>query len=48
MNDQKRVGEQEEDGDYYIDEKTKTAALSGRGIEKLEKILNVENIYRDL
>lgn len=48
MNDQKRVNEQEEDGDYYIDEKTKTAALSGRGIEKLEKILDVENLYRDL
>ncbi len=39
---------QEEDGDYYIDEKTKTASLSGRGIAKLEKILNVENLYRDL
>ncbi|MBO4203837.1 hypothetical protein J5893_03335 [bacterium] len=40
--------EQEEDGDYYVDEKTKTASLSGKGIEKLEKILNVENIYQDL
>ena len=40
--------EQEEDGDYYIDEKTKTAALSGKGIAKLEHILNVENLYRDL
>lgn len=39
MNDQKRVNTQEEDGDYYIDEKTKTAAISGMGIEKLEKIL---------
>ncbi len=48
MNDQKRVSEQEEDGDYYIDEKTKTAAISGMGIEKLEKILGVENLYRDL
>ena len=48
MNDQKRVSDQEEDGDYYIDEKTKTAAISGRGIEKLEKILGVENLYRDL
>ncbi|MEI8090956.1 MAG: hypothetical protein WCG98_01580 [bacterium] len=48
MNDQKRVNEQEEDGDYYIDEKTKTAALSGVGIEKLERILSVENLYRDL
>ncbi|MDD2300483.1 MAG: hypothetical protein PHU69_12710, partial [Fermentimonas sp.] len=40
--------EQEEDGDYYIDEKTKTASLSGRGIAKLEEILKVENIYKDL
>jgi hypothetical protein len=28
MNDEPK--EQEEDGDYYIDEKTKTASLSGR------------------
>ncbi|GHW02693.1 protein translocase subunit SecA [candidate division SR1 bacterium] len=41
-------GEQEEDGDYYIDYKTKTASLSGMGIEKLEKMLNVENIYKDM
>ena len=40
--------EQDEDGDYYIDEKTKTAAISGRGIQKLEEILKVENLYRDL
>ncbi|MDD4573761.1 MAG: hypothetical protein PHR69_06045, partial [Sphaerochaeta sp.] len=40
--------EQEEDGDYYIDEKTKTASLSGRGIAKLEELLKVENIYKDL
>ncbi len=40
--------EQEEDGDYYIDEKTKTASLSGRWITKLEQILNVENLYKDL
>lgn len=40
--------DQEEDGDYYIDEKTKTASLSGRGIAKLEQILNVENLYKDL
>jgi len=40
--------DQEEDGDYYIDEKTKTAALSGRGITKLEQILKVENLYKDL
>jgi len=40
--------EKEEDGDYYIDEKTKTVALSGRGIQKLESILKVENLYRDI
>lgn len=42
------VKDQEEDGDYYIDEKTKTASLSGRGIAKLEEILHVENIYKDM
>ncbi len=40
--------DQEEDGDYYIDEKTKTASLSGSGITKLEQILKVENLYKDL
>lgn len=40
--------DQEEDGDYYIDEKTKSASLSSRGITKLEQILNVENLYKDL
>lgn len=29
----------EEDGDYYLDEKNKTALLSGKGIEKLERLL---------
>lgn len=43
-----KSGPQEEDGDYYIDEKTKTAQLSGRGIARLEEILKVENIYQDL
>ena len=37
-----------EDGDYYIDEKTKTVSLSGEWIEKLEKMLGVENIYKYL
>jgi preprotein translocase subunit SecA len=46
MNDEKKA-EQVEDGDYYIDEKTKTVALSGMGIAKLEKLLGVENIYKD-
>jgi preprotein translocase subunit SecA len=35
MNDEKKA-ENVEDGDYYIDEKTKTVALSGMGIKKLE------------
>ncbi len=39
--------EQEEDWDYYIDEKTKTASLSGKWIAKLEQLLNVENLYKD-
>jgi preprotein translocase subunit SecA len=42
------IKDQEEDGYYYIDEKTKTAALSGKGIAKLEEILRVENIYKDM
>ncbi|MEI6426297.1 MAG: preprotein translocase subunit SecA [Candidatus Absconditabacteria bacterium] len=40
--------QKEEDGDYYIDEKTKTVAISGRGIQKLEAVLKVENLYRDI
>ena len=48
LNDEKRIHDDEEDGDYYIDEKTKTAALSSRGIAKLEQILQVENLYSDL
>lgn len=40
--------DQEDDWDYYIDEKTKSASLSWRGITKLEQILNVENLYKDL
>ena len=39
--------EQEEDWDYYIDEKTKTASLSGKWIAKLEQLLHVENLYKD-
>lgn len=46
MNDEKKA-ENVEDGDYYIDEKTKTVALSGMGIKKLEWILGVENLYKD-
>ncbi len=31
-----------------MDEKTKSVALSSEGISKLEKILNVENLYKDI
>lgn len=34
--------------DYYIDEKSKAATLSEIGIEKLERLLKVEHLYRDL
>ncbi|MFZ2151425.1 MAG: preprotein translocase subunit SecA [Candidatus Absconditicoccaceae bacterium] len=40
--------DQEEDGDYYIDEKTKSVLLSGQGIKKLEGVLGVENLYKDM
>ncbi len=35
-------------GDYHIDEKTKTATLTSEGIAKLEQLLKVDNLYRDL
>jgi len=34
--------------DYKIDPKSKTALLTSKGIAKLEKMLWVENLYRDL
>lgn len=40
--------EKEDNGDYYIDEKTKSVSLSSWGIEKLEWLLKVENLYKDL
>lgn len=33
------------DTDFTIDEKSKSATLTERGIERVEKILNVENLY---
>ncbi len=33
------------DGDFVIDEKLRTAHLTEKGIEKVEKILGVDNIY---
>jgi len=37
----------EKDADYNIDEKFKAATLTENGINKIEKILGVENIYQD-
>lgn len=37
-----------EDGDYYIDEKTKTVSLSWEWISKLEQMLGIENLYKDI
>jgi preprotein translocase subunit SecA len=34
-----------EDEDYNVDEKMRTATLTENGITKMEKLLNVENIY---
>ncbi len=48
MKDGKDEEEADDTGDYYIDEKTRSATLSSAGIEKLEQILNVENLYKDL
>lgn len=48
LTEQKSWKDQEDDGDYYIDEKTKSASLSGRWITKLEQVLKVENLYKDL
>ena len=49
LNDTKKDSPDEEEyGDYYVDEKTKSVALSSEGIAKLERILNVENLYKDI
>ncbi len=48
LTDAKTGKDQEDDGDYYIDEKTKSASLSWRGIARLEQILKVDNLYKDL
>lgn len=39
---------EDDEGDYYIDEKTKSVTLSSHGIEKLEELLQVDNLYKDL
>lgn len=33
------------DEDFDIDEKAKTAAITERGVERVEKILNIDNLY---
>lgn len=49
MKEVKQEEEEEDDnGDYYIDEKTKSVSLSSIGIAKLEKLLNVDNLYKDI
>lgn len=41
-------GSDEVDGDYYIDVKGKSVSITEAGIEKIEKMLGVNNIYQDL
>ena len=35
----------QEEGDYTVDEKHRAASLSDEGINKIEKILNIKNVY---
>ena len=37
-----------EDDDYTIDHKTRTVALTEAGIDKIERVLGVENLYNDM
>lgn len=49
LDDVKKTSDEEDQWwDYWIDEKTKTVTLSTEWIKKLEKMLNVENIYKEL
>ena len=41
----KEPGEKYTTGDYTIDEKHKTAALTEEGVLKVEKLLNIGNLY---
>lgn len=41
----KLVDRLQENEDYNVDEKHKAATLSDEGIDKIQKILNIENIY---
>ena len=42
--DDKEDQDEQVDGDYVVDEKTKTATLTASGIAKAEKYFNVENL----
>ena len=35
----------EPDGDYEVDEKRKTVALTNQGVDKVEKLLGIKNLY---
>lgn len=48
MNDTKWEEQEDDGGDYFIDEKLKTVTLSSAGIKKIEDILGVQNLYKDL
>ncbi|MBN1994815.1 MAG: SEC-C domain-containing protein [Anaerolineae bacterium] len=37
--------DREPDGDYVVDEKSRVVYLTERGIEKIERVLGVENLY---
>ena len=39
------VAKLDPDGDYTVDEKSKSASLTERGIEKVEKALKIKNLY---
>jgi preprotein translocase subunit SecA len=42
-----QIAAQLQDNDYVIDEKARTATLSEYGIRKVERILNVKNLYEE-
>ena len=37
--------DEEEDGDYTLDEKRRSVTLTNQGVEKIEKILGLKNLY---
>ncbi|MBS8121521.1 preprotein translocase subunit SecA [Candidatus Vampirococcus lugosii] len=48
MTDDSNEEDNVEENDYYIDEKIKSIQLTGKGIQKLENIIGVENLYKDI